>query len=67
MDKLAQVKSDILYNLIEDSGGFYVNEVHPTCRSRTNVTFRIKGGKEVEDKFLDLAQKGGMIQLKGHR
>lgn len=67
MEKLCRIKSEILYNLIDDSDGFFINEVHPTCRSRINVTFRIKGGKEVEDKFLELAQKAGMIQLKGHR
>lgn len=67
MEKLCQMKSEMLYNLIEDSDGFYINEVHPSCRSRINVTFRIRGGKEVEDKFLELAQKAGMIQLKGHR
>lgn len=66
-EKLSKIKSDILYNLIDDSDGFYLNEVHPMCRSRVNVTFRIKGGAELEEKFVKLAIQAGMIQLKGHR
>ncbi len=67
MEKLSKIKSDVLYNLIDDSEGFYKNEVHPKCRSRINVTFRIKGGEKVEEKFLKIAKESGMIELKGHR
>lgn len=67
VQKLSKKKSDLLYNLIDDSNGFYVNEVHPNCRSRINVTFRIKCDAELEKKFLKLAEQVGLIQLKGHR
>lgn len=67
MEKLSEVKSQILYDVIDESEGFYINEVHPSCRSRTNVTFKIKGGEEMEKKFLKIAAELKMIQLKGHR
>lgn len=66
-EKLSKLKSEILYNLIDDSDDFYINEIHPNCRSRINVTFRIRGGVPVEKEFLKLAEQHGMIQLKGHR
>ena len=65
--KLSKIKSEMLYNLIDDSNGFYVNEVHPKCRSRINVTFRVRNDPELEKKFLKLAEQSGLIQLKGHR
>lgn len=67
MKKLCTMKSDILYNIIDDSSGFYVNEVARELRSRINVTFRIRGGEPMEKKFLELAKMQGMIELKGHR
>lgn len=68
MEKLSAIKSQLVYDVIDDSEGFYVNEVHLNCRSRINVTFKIKGGPDVEKKFVKLAEEQlNMIQLKGHR
>lgn len=68
MEKLCGIKSQLLYDVIDDSEGFYTNEIHPDCRSRINVTFRIKGGVNMEQNFLNLAdEQMNMIQLKGHR
>lgn len=68
MEKLSAIKSQLVYDVIDDSEGFYTNNVHPKYRSRINVTFRIKGGLDVEKKFLKLAEEQlNMIQLKGHR
>lgn len=67
MEELSAEKSKLLYDVIDGSDGFYVNKVHKSCRSRVNVTFRLKDGQEMEDKFLKGAQELGMMQLKGHR
>lgn len=68
MERLAKIKSETIYNIINQSNGFYTCPVDPKCRSRMNVPFRIKGGDEkLEQEFLSGAQKRGMIQLKGHR
>ncbi|XP_061529434.1 phosphoserine aminotransferase [Phyllopteryx taeniolatus] len=70
MDALNKRKSDLIYDIINSSDGFYVCPVDEACRSRMNIPFRI--GKKVADEtlekeFLNGASKRGMISLKGHR
>lgn len=64
----AREKSQLVYDIINKSNGFYTCPVKPEARSRMNVPFRINNGDEkLEQEFLAGAQKLGMIQLKGHR
>lgn len=70
MEKQATAKSDLLYNTIAQSSGFYSCPIKPDVRSRMNVPFRVgkNGGDEkLECKFLEEAEKRSMYQLKGHR
>lgn len=68
MEKLALEKSKKVYQVIDNSKGFYVCPVKKECRSRMNVPFRIKGNnEELEKEFLSGASERGMLQLKGHR
>lgn len=68
MSKLAQKKSQLIYDTINKSNGFYTCPVDEQCRSRMNLPFRICGGDEaLEKEFLQKAEKVGMVQLKGHR
>lgn len=68
MEKRNEQKSKILYDYIDSSDGFYTNNVKKSHRSRMNVTFRIKNGDEqLENEFVNEAEKEGMICLKGHR
>merc|ERR1719431_412782 len=61
-------KSQLLYQTINNSSGFYSCPVIEGCRSRMNVTFRIGGGnKELEAMFVEQTKKAGMVGLKGHR
>jgi len=64
-----QQKSDRLYKMIDQSGGYYRNPVDVAWRSRMNVVFRIASerGTELEAKFIKEAKEQGMIELKGHR
>jgi len=56
--KQAKAKTDLLYNYIDSSDGFYWNSVHHNYRSRMNVLFRIKMGDEkLEAKFQEEAKK----------
>ncbi|XP_077288965.1 phosphoserine aminotransferase isoform X2 [Arctopsyche grandis] len=70
MQTNSNTKSDILYNIIDNSKGFFVSTVNRKVRSKMNVTFRISGecseGK-LEDVFLKGASQRGMLHLKGHR
>ncbi|XP_067424839.1 phosphoserine aminotransferase [Emydura macquarii macquarii] len=70
MDKLSFIKSQMIYDIIDKSNGFYVCPVEKKNRSRMNVPFRIansKGDETLEKKFLDKAVELNMISLKGHR
>ncbi|KOC69904.1 putative phosphoserine aminotransferase, partial [Habropoda laboriosa] len=68
MEKLALVKSQMVYDVINESKGFYSCPVKSDARSRMNVPFRIgKDDEELEKEFLSGASARGMLQLKGHR
>ncbi|KAM9137516.1 phosphoserine aminotransferase [Pangshura tecta] len=70
MDKQSSIKSQMIYDIIDKSNGFYVCPVEKKSRSRMNVPFRIgniKGDEALEKKFLDKAVELNMISLKGHR
>ncbi len=59
-------KAKLLYDAIDASGGFYVNPVARSDRSRMNVPFKLHD--EARDgAFLKGAQARGLLQLKGHR
>lgn len=63
-------KSQLVYNLIENSTGFYSCPIDKKYQSRMNVVFRVggdNGDEAVEAEFLKGAQELKMLQLKGHR
>ena len=66
-NKFADEKSKLVYNMIDSSNGYYLNNIDPKYRSRMNLVFRIKNDPKLEDKFVEEAKKEGMIELKGHR
>ena len=67
-EDLSAKKSNLIYNLIDSSDGFYGAPVEKSCRSRMNIPFIIDGGNEaLEKKFLDEATAAGLINLAGHR
>jgi phosphoserine aminotransferase len=67
-DKLAEQRSQMLYEAIDSSGGFYSCPVDRACRSRMNVPFVIKGDDvDLTKKFLAEAAQLGMTNLAGHR
>lgn len=62
-------KSQILYDCIDQSNGFYNCWIEKEFRSRINVTFRIgslDGDDALEMAFLKGAEAAHMRQLKGH-
>lgn len=59
-------KSAMLYEVIDNSGGFYRNEVAPDARSRMNVPFFLHDAA-LDSAFLKQAAEAGLIALKGHR
>ncbi|CAH2071489.1 unnamed protein product, partial [Iphiclides podalirius] len=69
MAELATKKASLVYNLIEQSNGFYYAPVAKNSRSKMNIPFRIgaEGNEALEKEFLKGAEARGLIQLKGHR
>lgn len=60
------IKSRVLYDVIDNSGGFYNTPVQDRAlRSRMNIPFNIKGGDEaLTDKFLIQTWNEGMVGLR---
>ena len=68
MEQRSIAKSRMIYEIIDQSNGFYSCPVPALLRSRVNIPFRIQNGNEdLEKQFVDQAKKRNMIQLKGHR
>ena len=59
-------KAALLYATIDQSGGFYRNEVEPAVRSRMNVPFFLHDDA-LDKAFLSESTAAGLISLKGHR
>eukprot|EP00518_Triparma_eleuthera_P008255 CAMPEP_0182479704 /NCGR_PEP_ID=MMETSP1319-20130603/34615_1 /TAXON_ID=172717 /ORGANISM="Bolidomonas pacifica, Strain RCC208" /LENGTH=386 /DNA_ID=CAMNT_0024681139 /DNA_START=108 /DNA_END=1264 /DNA_ORIENTATION=- len=67
MEDRAMRLSGSVYDVIDNSDGFYVNSVRPEHRSRMNCVFRIGDGNEaLEDAFTREAEEQGMHQLFKH-
>jgi len=70
-DQETAKKSALVYKIIDESNGFYINPINPKYRSRVNIPFRvgINGvpNEKLEASFLAEAIKANMIELKGHR
>lgn len=59
-------KSALIYDVIDQSKGFYVGHALPDSRSIMNITFRLRND-ELEKKFLDEGKNAGFVGLAGHR
>lgn len=58
-------KASLLYNVIDNSNGFYEGYSHKNCRSIMNIVFKLKN-KEMDNKFILEAEKEGFIGINGH-
>ncbi|NLW58900.1 MAG: 3-phosphoserine/phosphohydroxythreonine transaminase [Firmicutes bacterium] len=61
-----QEKAALIYEVIDQSGGFYRGHAEKNSRSLMNVTFRLPS-TELEEKFVREATEQGLVGLKGHR
>ncbi len=66
MAEVNQNKARLLYEVIDQSSGFYRGHARPDCRSVMNVTFRLPT-EELEAEFVKQATLEGLTALKGHR
>jgi phosphoserine aminotransferase len=66
MEQKNRKKTDLIYNAIDQSGGFYRGPVDKGSRSIMNITFRLQN-EELEKKFVKESEQNGFVGLKGHR
>lgn len=66
IEKKNAKKAGIVYDAVDESGGFYVCPVEKSVRSHMNIPFTLEKS-ELEKKFIKEAEDEGMVQLKGHR
>ena len=66
IQKTNQKKAGLIYDAIDESGGFYRGHAAPEGRSVMNIPFRLPS-EELEDQFAKEAKKNDLIGLKGHR
>ncbi|MHC4176802.1 MAG: 3-phosphoserine/phosphohydroxythreonine transaminase [Planctomycetota bacterium] len=69
LKKMAQInkqKVQLLYDAVDQCGGFYEVHAKPGSRSTMNVAFRL-ADSALEQPFLGQAAGRGLCELKGHR
>ncbi|NSL52003.1 3-phosphoserine/phosphohydroxythreonine transaminase [Calidifontibacillus erzurumensis] len=66
VQKRNEQKASILYNVIDESNGFYNAHALPGSRSFMNVTFTLPN-EELTKEFLAGAKEAGFVGLNGHR
>ncbi len=66
IEKINRKKAKILYDLIDNSNGFYKGHAKPDSRSLMNVTFNLPTS-ELEEKCVQEANQKDLVGLKGHR
>ncbi|PCJ57798.1 MAG: 3-phosphoserine/phosphohydroxythreonine aminotransferase [Planctomycetota bacterium] len=66
MEKSAIEKSGTIYDVIDNSDGYFNNPVDEASRSWMNIVFRLPS-EELEQKLIKEATAAGIIGLKGHK
>jgi phosphoserine aminotransferase len=66
MEKMADKKSKLIYDVLDDGDNFYRSPVDSNFRSTMNIVFRLPS-EDLEAKFVKEASAEGMMFLKGHR
>tara|TARA_B100001175_G_scaffold262860_1_gene232368 strand:- start:2017 stop:3117 length:1101 start_codon:yes stop_codon:yes gene_type:complete len=65
-DNLSIVKSNLFYEYIDNSNGFYFNNIPKQHRSRTNITFSVKDSQNISSLFTNKAKLNGFIGTAHH-
>jgi phosphoserine aminotransferase len=66
MVELNRRKAKLLYDVIDNSAGFYQAHAEPASRSIMNVPFRLANTAH-DEPFVKQAAERGLVELKGHR
>lgn len=66
MQELANERSNMIYACIDESNGFYKNQVAPSARSKMNIPFVLQND-ELSQIFVEQAAKHKILHIKGHK
>lgn len=66
IDEINKKKAEFIYEVIDESNGFYKGHAIEQDRSLMNIPFRLKD-EALEKRFLEEATANDLIGLKGHR
>ncbi|MCK9525616.1 MAG: 3-phosphoserine/phosphohydroxythreonine transaminase, partial [Limnochordia bacterium] len=66
IEKLNELKATMIYDAIDQSGGYYKGHAEKQSRSLMNITFNL-ASEELEKKFLAESKAAGFVGLAGHR
>ncbi|MBU9720721.1 MULTISPECIES: 3-phosphoserine/phosphohydroxythreonine transaminase [Bacillaceae] len=66
IQNINEKKASLLYQMIDESNGFYKGHATKDSRSKMNVTFNLPT-EELEKEFLNQAKARGFVGLNGHR
>ncbi len=66
IEKANEQKAKMLYDVIDESEGFYIGHAHKNSRSRMNVTFNLYS-EDLSREFQIQAKEAGFVGLGGHR
>jgi len=66
MREINEKKAKLIYDVIDNSNGFYKGHAQKDSRSLMNITFTLEN-KDLEGKFDKEATALGLVGLKGHR
>ncbi|USK40135.1 3-phosphoserine/phosphohydroxythreonine transaminase [Cytobacillus firmus] len=66
IEKANEQKAKMLYDVIDESEGFYIGHAHKNSRSRMNVTFNLHS-EDLSREFQIQAKEAGFVGLGGHR
>lgn len=67
MAEKALLRSTMLYEAIDNSDGYFVNNIEKCYRSRMNIPFRVKFDEVLEKRFEAEARKAGLVDIGGHK
>lgn len=66
IEALNALKASRLYEAIDGSGGFYINNIRPAARSKMNVVFGTQSS-ELDRRFVQEADAAGLKLLQGYK
>ncbi|NOU73289.1 3-phosphoserine/phosphohydroxythreonine transaminase [Paenibacillus sp. LMG 31458] len=66
LEQLNRIKSGLIYDVIDHSGGFYNGIIEVNDRSHMNITWRM-ANEGIERRFIEESEANGFEGLAGHR